>query len=214
VNPFAAYYSPARFDADPVGTYIVTPSVDGEPGAMREHYFAGIVNTSIHEAYPGHHLQLAIAGRHPSLTRVMVDAPEFVEGWAMYSEQMMREEGFETGPVARIGLTTDAVWRAARIVLDVRMHRGELTVEEATHFLVEHTRFEHPNALAEVRRYTSTPGYQLSYLLGKVMLLGLRDEERRRLGDRFSLRAFHDTLMRNGSIPVSFHRRALRGEGG
>ena len=214
VNPFAAYFSPARWDPAPVGTYIVTSSVDGDPGAMREHYFSAIVNTSIHEAYPGHHLQLAVAARHPSLTRAVIDAPEFVEGWAMYSELMMREEGFDAGPVARIGLTTDAIWRAARIVLDIRMHRGELTVDEATDFLIEHTRFERPNALAEVNRYTSTPGYQLSYLLGKVLILGLRDEERRRLGGRFSLRAFHDTLLRNGSIPVSFHRRILHGEGG
>jgi uncharacterized protein (DUF885 family) len=110
---------------------------------------------------------------------------------------------------------TDAIWRSCRIVLDIRMHRGELTPEEATDFLVEHTSFELPNARAEVRRYTYTPGYQLSYLLGKVLILGLREEERRRLGDRFSLKRFHDTLLTNGSLPVSFHRRLLRaGKGG
>ena len=65
-----------------------------------------------------------------------------------------------------------------------------------------------------MRRYTYTPGYQLSYLLGKVLILGLREEERRRLGDRFSLRDFHDTLLRNGSIPVSFHRRHLHAASG
>jgi uncharacterized protein (DUF885 family) len=213
VMPFAAYFSPARFDADKRGLYIVTPAVDNDPNAMREHYWAAISNTSIHEAYPGHHLQLAVASRHPSLTRMLTDAPEFTEGWGMYSEQLMREQGFDAGPAFRVGMYTDAVWRACRIILDVRMHRGELTPEEATDFLVEHTGFEVANAKAEVRRYTYTPGYQLSYLLGKVLILGLREDERRRRGDGFSLKAFHDTLMRNGSIPISFHRRLLRGEG-
>jgi uncharacterized protein (DUF885 family) len=213
VMPFAAYFSPARFDADKRGLYVVTPAVDNDPNAMREHYWAAISNTSIHEAYPGHHLQLAVASRHPSLTRMLTDAPEFTEGWGMYSEQLMREEGFDTGPAFRVALYTDAVWRACRIILDVRMHRGELTPEEATDFLVEHTGFEVANAKAEVRRYTYTPGYQLSYLLGKVLILGLREDERRRRGAGFSLKAFHDTLMRNGSIPISFHRRQLRGEG-
>jgi uncharacterized protein (DUF885 family) len=213
VLPFAAYFQPARWDPSPVGIYVVTPDVDGDPGAMREHYRASISNTSIHEAYPGHHLQLALAARHPSLTRAQVSAPEFEEGWGMYSEQMMREQGFDDGPAFRVALATDAIWRAARIVLDVRMHRGEVSIEEAADFLIQHTGFEQPNALAEARRYTYTPTYNLSYLLGKVLLLGLRDEEERRLGPAFSLRAFHDTLLNGGSLPISFHRRALRGEG-
>ncbi len=212
VMPFAAYFQPAPFDPRPVGIYVVTPSPDGDADAIREHYRAGISNTSIHEAYPGHHLQLAIAARHPSLTRRQVDAPEFDEGWGMYSEQMMREEGFDDGPAFRIALATDAIWRACRIILDVRMHRGELTIDQATDFLVGETGFERPHALAEVHRYTSTPTYPLSYLLGKVLILELREAERRRLGTRFSLRAFHDALLANGSIPVSFHRRALAGE--
>ena len=211
VMPFAAYFAPAPFDPDPIGTYVVTPSVDGDPAAIREHYRASISNTSLHEAYPGHHLQLVMAARNPSLTRLLTDAPEFVEGWGMYSEQMMREEGFDDGPAFRLALATDAIWRACRIILDVRMHRGELSVEEATDFLVQHTRFERPNALAEVTRYTSSPTYQLSYLLGKVLILGLRDDERHRLGDAFSLREFHDTLLANGSLPISFHRRLLAG---
>jgi len=209
VNPFAAYFAPPKFDPHPRGIYIVTPSVGNEAGAMREHNYGSISNTSIHEAYPGHHLQLTVANQHPSLTRLLTDAPEFVEGWGMYSEQLMREHGFDDAPHFRLTMHTDAIWRAARIVLDVRMHRGELSVDEAVDFLVEHTAFEQPNARAEVRRYTYTPSYQLSYLLGKILILGLRADERRRLGPAFSLRAFHDALLRNGSIPISFHRRLL-----
>jgi len=209
VVPFAAYFDPGAFDHDPKGIYIVTPSVGGDPNAMREHNFASISNTSVHEAYPGHHLQLDTARRNPSLTRLLADAPEFVEGWGMYSELLMREHGFDDDPRFRLIVHTDAIWRACRIILDIRMHRGEVTVEEATDFLVEHTRFERPNARAEVQWYTYRPTYPLSYLLGRTLLLELRADEQARLGDRFSLKAFHDTLLRNGSLPISFHRRLL-----
>ena len=210
VIPFAAYFSPPKFDPNPKGIYIVTPSVGNDPNAMREHNYSSISNTSIHEAYPGHHLQLSVANRHPSLTRILTDAPEFTEGWGMYSELMMREQGFDDAPNFRLAMATDAIWRACRIILDVRMHRGELSVEEATNFLVGHTSFERANAQAEVNRYTYTPTYQLSYLLGRVLLLQLRADEQRRLGERFELRAFHDSLLANGSVPISFHRRVLR----
>jgi uncharacterized protein (DUF885 family) len=209
VIPFAAYFEPAKFDAKPLGIYIVTPAVRDDPNAMREHNYASISNTSVHEAYPGHHLQLSVAMRHPSLVRLLTDAPEFVEGWGMYSEQMMREQGFDAGPEFLLAMHTDAIWRACRIVLDIRMHRGELTVDEATDLLVEHTAFERANAQAEVFRYTYTPTYQLSYLLGKVLLLQLRADEQQRLGDRFSLKGFHDALLDNGSLPISFQRRLL-----
>jgi uncharacterized protein (DUF885 family) len=212
VLPFAAYFEPAGFDRHPKGIYVVTPSVDGDPNAMREHNFASISNTSIHEAYPGHHLQMDTARRHPSLTRLLANAPEFVEGWGMYSELMMREQGFDAEPRFRVMMHTDAIWRACRIILDIRMHRGELTVEEATDFLVKHTNFERPNAYAEIQWYSYRPTYPLSYLLGRTLLLALRADEERRLGAGFSLKRFHDTLLQNGSLPISFHRRLLGGD--
>ena len=214
VIPFAAYFEPPKFDKSPSGIYIVTPSVSDNPTAMREHNFSSISNTSIHEAYPGHHLQLSVAGKHPSLTRLAVEAPEFVEGWGMYCEQMMREQGFDDAPNFRLNMHTDAIWRACRIILDVRMHRGEIGVDEAVRWMVEQTTFEEPNARAEIHRYTYTPTYQLSYLLGKVLLLQLRADEQRRLGADFRLRDFHDALLRAGTLPISFHRRLLEGTAG
>ena len=210
--PFAAYFAPPKFGSGSAkkGIYVVTPSVDGDPRAMREHNYASIYNTSIHEAYPGHHQQLAAANEHPSLVRLLVDAPEFVEGWAMYCEQMMREEGFDTAPEHRLMMHTDAIWRACRIILDIKLQRGQIGVEEATDFLVEQTSFERPQAAAEVQRYTYTPTYQLSYLLGRVLLLRLREDEKSRLGESFSLREFHDAMLRQGSLPISFQRRLLQ----
>ncbi len=212
--PLAAYFEPAVFDRPIRGVYIVTPSVDGDPGAMREHNWASIVNTSVHEAYPGHHHQFSAALTSPTPARLLTEAPEFHEGWGMYCEQMMLEAGFEDTPARRVIVATDAIWRACRIILDIGLHRGEIGVEEAVDFLVGHTRFERPVALAEVHRYTQTPGYNLSYLLGKVLLLRLRAAEQERLGPDFSLKHFHDALLYSGSLPVSFHRRLLAGEGG
>ena len=212
--PLAAYFDPAAFDRPIRGTYVVTPSVDDDPGAMREHNWSAIVNTSVHEAYPGHHLQLSAALATPTPARLMLEATEFIEGWGMYCEQMMLEQGFEDTPARRVTVATDAIWRAARIILDIRLHRGEMSVDEAVDFLVEHTGFERPVARAEVHRYTTDPGYNLSYLLGKVLLLRLRADEQARLGEGFSLKAFHDALLYSGSLPVSFHRRLLAGEGG
>ena len=88
---------------------------------------------------------------------------------------------------------------------------GCTAAEEAVDFLVEQTNFERPNAAAEVSWYTYRPTYPLSYLLGRTLLLGLRADEQRRLGNAFSLKAFHDTLLRNGSLPISFHRRLMTG---
>jgi uncharacterized protein (DUF885 family) len=212
--PLAAYFEPAAFDRPIRGVYVVTPSVDDDPGAMREHNWSSIVNTSVHEAYPGHHLQLSAALSSPSPARLLVEAPEFVEGWGMYCEQLMLEAGFEVSPQRRVIVATDAIWRAARIILDIKLHRGEMTLAAAIDFLVAHTGFEPAVARAEVYRYTQTPGYALSYLLGKVLLLRLRADEQARLGDAFSLRAFHDALIYSGSLPVSFQRRLLAGEGG
>lgn len=212
--PLAAYFEPAAFDRPLRGTYVVTPSVGDDPGAMREHNWSSIVNTSVHEAYPGHHLQLSAALATPSAARLMTEATEFIEGWGMYCEQMMLEQGFEDSPARRVIVATDAIWRAARIILDIRLHRDELSVDEAADFLHEHTGFQPSVARAEVERYTTDPTYNLSYLLGKVLLLRLRADEQARLGADFSLRRFHDALLYSGSLPVSYHRRLLAGEGG
>jgi uncharacterized protein (DUF885 family) len=206
VIPFAAYYEPARFDADPVGIYIVTPP--GSPEMWREHNYASISNTSVHEAYPGHHLQLAAANANPSLVRALSQsAAEFDEGWAFYCERMMKDAGFDDTPINRYILHTDAIWRSVRIILDIRLHRGEIGLEDAIDFMVDRTGFERHAALTEVRRYTSTPTYQLSYLYGRHMIEGLRDRVRARMGPSFNLKFFHDTLIYGGTMPVSFAAR-------
>jgi uncharacterized protein (DUF885 family) len=203
--PFAAYYEPARFDPSPVGTYIVTPP--SSPEMMREHNRSSISNTSVHEAYPGHHLQLSAAITNPSLVRLFSGAPEFAEGWAFYCERMMKEAGFDDTPKGWYIVHTDAIWRATRIILDVSLHRGLIGFEDAVERLVAETGFERPAALAEVKRYTSTPTYQLSYLFGRHMIEKLKSEVQAREGRDFSAKRFHDTLIYGGTMPVSYARR-------
>jgi uncharacterized protein (DUF885 family) len=207
--PFAAYYDPPRFDPRPTGTYIVTPPAT--PEMMREHSYASISNTSVHEAYPGHHLQLASARTNPSLVRVISTAAEFTEGWAFYCERTMKEQGFDDTPKHRYIQHTDAIWRATRIVLDVKLHRGEIGFEDAIEFLIGQTGFERPAALAEVKRYTATPSYPLSYLFGRHLIDRLKADVQRDQGSAFSLKAFHDTLIYGGTMPVSYARRLFPG---
>jgi uncharacterized protein (DUF885 family) len=209
--PFAAYYEPAKFDAVPVGTYIVTPP--STPDMMREHNRASISNTSVHEAYPGHHLQLSAAITNPSLVRLFSGAPEFAEGWAFYCERMMKEAGFDDTPTGWYIVHTDAIWRATRIILDVQLHRGLVGFDDAVDRLVAETGFERPAALAEVKRYTSTPTYQLSYLFGRHMIEKLKAEVEAREGASFSRKRFHDTLIYGGTMPVSYARRLFEANG-
>jgi len=209
--PFAAYYDPAKFDPIPVGVYIVTPP--SSPDMMREHNRASINNTSVHEAYPGHHLQLSAAITNPSLVRLFSGAPEFAEGWAFYCERMMKEHGFDDTPKGWYIVHTDAIWRAVRIILDVSLHRGLIGFDEAVDRLIAETGFERPAALAEVKRYTSTPTYQLSYLFGRHMIEKLKADVQARAGARFELRRFHDTLIYGGTMPVSYARRLFETNG-
>ena len=202
VIPFAAYEPPARFDARQLGIYIVTPQADGDLG---EHNRAAVLNTSVHEAYPGHHLQFACANRHPSLARLLSadHAVELVEGWAHYCEQLMYEQGFSAGPEVRFVQLNDLIWRACRIVIDVELSSGRMTFDQAVDMLVGEAAMTRAGAVAEVKRYTFTPGYQLSYLYGKHLILQLRERRRRAEGRRFELRRFHDQLLYAGAVPAA-----------
>lgn len=201
VIPFAAYEPPARFDQRQLGIYIVTPR-DGDLG---EHNRAAVRNTSVHEGYPGHHLQFACANQHPSLARLLSAdcAHELVEGWAHYCEQLMYEEGFTTGPEVRFVQLNDLLWRASRIVIDVELSCGRMTFAEAVAMLMERAALTREGAEAEVRRYTYTPAYQLSYLYGKHLLVELRERRRRVEGGEFDLRRFHDRLLYAGALPAA-----------
>ncbi len=211
ILPFAAYFPPARYDKVQEGVYIVTPPTNGEE-LLKEHNYASIRNTAVHEGYPGHHLQLSSANLNPSIVRQLssgVAAAEMVEGWAHYCEDMMQEMGFSTSPDVRFVQLQDLIWRACRIIIDVDLHCGRMTFDEAVEMLVREAGMEEASAVAEVKRYTQYPTYQLSYLIGKHLIKELRDEVEKRMGDGFSLGFFHDTILYAGSIPFFLLRRAV-----
>ncbi|MFQ5909324.1 MAG: DUF885 domain-containing protein [Thermoplasmata archaeon] len=205
IIPHAAYSSPGKFERDQQGVYWVTP-VEEKTEMLKEHNYAVIGNTSIHEAYPGHHLQLVCSNSNPSIIRTLVGANETVEGWAHYCEEMMKEHGYEDGPEARFMQSVDLIWRAARIIVDIDLSSGKMSFDEAVKFLMDQVGKEEQFALAEVKRYTQNQGYQLCYLLGKHLIMELRDEIKERMGTDYSEKLFHDTILYTGSIPVKFLR--------
>ncbi len=205
--PFAAYNAPGRFDKVQEGLYMVTPYED-KPEMLRENSYAGTRNTAVHEGYPGHHLQLSCANLNPSLARLLsFGAVESVEGWAHYCEEMMKEQGFGGDPATRFAQMLDQLWRAARIVIDVDLHCGRMTFDEAVDYLVAECGFERPGAVGEVKRYSYTPAYPLSYLTGKHLILQLRKDVKKGLGRAYSDKFFHDTYLYAGSIPVTYMRQ-------
>ena len=205
--PFALYMPPAKFDPVKTGIYMVTPPETKE--MLREHNFPAIENKTIHEGYPGHHLQMTCATLNPSLVRCLVDAPEFIEGWAFYCEELVKDLGFHDDPVHRLIMVNDLIWRAARIIVDVKLQRKEMTFGEALEFLIRHTGMERDAAISEVRWYTMRPSYPLSYLLGKHLILELKEELAKKLGKKFDLKKFHDTMLYAGSLPFKYMKELV-----
>ncbi|HVO30011.1 MAG TPA: DUF885 domain-containing protein [bacterium] len=216
LTPFAAIFPAAKFSRVQRGLYIVTRPQSAE--GLAEAHLYDLRNVVTHEGYPGHHLQLATANRRTSVLR-SVDlggfpawggatfAIDVVEGWAHYCEQMMKEHGWCDTDKDRLVLVNDALWRAARIVLDVRLHAGRISFDDAVAFLRSTTGMSKEGATAEVNRYTGSPTYQLSYLTGKHLLLELRAEMKRAGQDE---RAFHRFVLESGNLPVAWIARSWR----
>lgn len=205
VLPFAALMMPAKFDKPQIGIYLVTRPKDVANLGKHLNY-PSIRNTAVHEAFPGHFLQGAISNRG-SVVRLLADGAETVEGWAHYCEELMREKGFITDLETRLIQVNDMIWRAVRIIVDVKLSRGEMTFDEAVEMLIKEAGMTREAAVAEVNRYTQTPGYPLSYLLGKHLILRLKEEVKQKMGDKFDEKFFHDTLLANGYLPVSMLRK-------
>src|SRR5262245_12190442 len=213
-TPYAAYLPPAPFDEDQAGLFYVTP-VDNtrrkeeQAQQLEGHCYAGLPLTTVHEAYPGHHVQLCHANRSATRLRQLADSHVFAEGWALYCEELMYEQGYYLDAVTRIFQLKDLLFRACRVVIDVGLHTGRMTFMQAVDYLVEQALVERFNALIEVKRYTMTPTQPMSYLVGKLQILGLRDEAQSKLGPRFDLANFHRQLLGIGTLPLGLVREEL-----
>lgn len=201
--PFAAYDPPGAFAAARTGWFYVSVP---EEARLREHSAHELALTALHEGYPGHHLQFLVAQAQPSAVRRVVWTPLTVEGWALYCEQMMGEEGFFAGPEEAFFQRLHLLWRAVRVVLDVKLQTEGMTVAQAVRELMERLDLARESAEAEVRRYCASPGGPLCYAVGRRELLRLRDDFKARAGASFSLRRFHDEVLAYGGLPVSLMR--------
>jgi uncharacterized protein (DUF885 family) len=202
--PFAALFVPSRFDTPMIGVYILTRPKD--LANLGNHFnYATLRNVAVHEAFPGHFLQGTISNRS-SLVHLFAQGMETVEGWAHYCEEMMMEHGFMTGVESKLIQVNDAIWRAVRIIVDVKLSRGEMTFDDAVNMLVTEVGMSQEGATAEVRWYTQSPGYPLSYLMGKHLILQLRDDIKQKMGSTYSETVFHDTITANGNLPIALLR--------
>jgi hypothetical protein len=206
VMGFAAYLPAGPFDAWQQGYFWVTPPPD-EAG-LRDHAHAIIPAVAAHEGYPGHHLQMTSVNRIPSLTRRAIRSTVMIEGWGLYTEQLMHDVGYYDD-AARLAQLAMRLLRALRIVLDMELQSGELSYEAAVARAVSVGRLEESTARSEVARYTMTPTQPFSYLVGCLELERLRAASQARLGDAFRLRRFHDRVLSYGHMPPTLVARAI-----
>src|SRR5229473_3173259 len=202
-----AFYQPAAGDGSrPAVYYVNTLRPETRPLYNEE-------ALCFHETVPGHHLQIALAQELRDLPdfRRYTGETAFVEGWALYTERMSDQDlHLYSGSPARFGMLGYQAWRASRLVVDTGMHALKWDRERALSYLREHTTLSPDEAANEIDRYAIHPAQALAYMVGQLELFRLRDEARKRMGDRFDLRAFHDAVLAHGAVPLSSLERVLR----
>ncbi|WP_134058707.1 MULTISPECIES: DUF885 family protein [Rheinheimera] len=167
---------------------------------------------TLHEAVPGHHLQIALAREQKALPdyRRSFYTSAFGEGWGLYAEYLGLEMGFYQDPYSNFGRLTYEMWRAARLVVDTGMHSMGWSRQQAIDFLASNTALSMHNVTTEIDRYISWPAQALSYKLGEITIKRLRAEAEQALGERFNIREFHDVVLSNGSLPLAVLEQQVR----
>lgn len=194
-----AYYEPGSLETGAAGIYrINTTELDQRP-------LWELPALGVHEAVPGHHLQIALQQEldiHP-LRANGTFFTAFVEGWGLYSERLGIEMGLYDTPAKQMGRLSYEMWRASRLVVDTGLHSKGWSKQRAVDFMLDNTALSPANIDAEVNRYMTWPGQALAYKVGELKIRELRNRAEKALGAQFDLRAFHDTVLENGSIPLS-----------
>ena len=193
-----AYYMPPAGDGSRAGFHYVNTSL------LETRPLYQLEALSLHEAVPGHHLQIALMQE--------LDLPEFrkyggqtvfVEGWGLYAERLGLEVGFYQTPHTNFGRLSYEMWRACRLVVDTGLHSKGWTRQQAIDYMAEHSGLSMNNITSEVDRYISWPGQALAYKIGELKIRELRARSEAQLGDAFDVRAFHDKVLENGALPLS-----------
>ncbi len=203
---------PEHSQAHQTIAYYVQPALDGSrPGRYyinlyqpetRPRYEAECL--AFHESIPGHHLQIAIAQELDGIPAFQrnLGSTAFIEGWGLYTERLSAEMGLYSGDLDRFGVLSYDAWRAGRLVVDTGMHALGWTRQQAIDYLHDHSALGDNNIENEIDRYIATPAQALAYKVGQLELLRLREDARRRLGDRFDIRAYHDTVLGHGAVSM------------
>ena len=195
----AAYYQPPSGDGRIAGFYFInTYNLKSRPLYQLE-------ALSLHEAVPGHHLQLALQQELENMPafRKYNGFTAFIEGWALYSERLGLETGFYQDPYSDFGRLSYEMWRACRLVVDTGIHYLGWTREQAIEFMSENTALSRHNIVAEVDRYISWPGQALAYKMGELKIRELRTLAEKELGSEFDIRDFHDVVLGSGAVPLT-----------
>jgi uncharacterized protein (DUF885 family) len=217
---FASMWTPGPFEPKPTRAYYYLTDAlpswtpDRQEEYLRDFNYPALLSISIHEVYPGHFLHYQRLRQVESKVRksIMFAPASFVEGWAHYCEHMMVEAGCGgREPSVRVGQLAEALIRLVRVVVGIRLHAEDLSVEQGMRFFRDEAFMEEASARREAERGTFDPSYVV-YSLGKLMLLKLRQDWKQAQGSRYSLRDFHDTLLGLGTAPFWVHRRQMLGE--
>lgn len=195
------------------GAFYENPTLDGKrPGryyvnlySMKDNPKYQLEALTAHEAIPGHHMQIAIA-------QELKDIPQFrknggntayIEGWALYSEKLNKELGFYQDPYSDFGRLSMEIFRAARLVVDVGIHSKKWTKQQAIDYFMQNTANAEGDIRHEIERYFLWPGQATGYKIGMNKIMELREKSKKKLGDKFDIRRFHDVVLKNGSVPLN-----------
>jgi uncharacterized protein (DUF885 family) len=224
---FASMDTPGPFEAHATEAYfnVTLPEKSMTPaqveGYMHSFNIGTVISTAVHEAYPGHYVQFLWLPQAPSKVRKLLGANTNVEGWAHYTEQMMLDNGYgQPGSGAkdereakflRLGQLQDALLRNARFIVGIEMHTGKMSIEQAEDFFQKEGYQSKETAVVETKRGAGDPTY-LYYTLGKLQIMKLRDEVKKKEGAAFSLEKFHDDFLKQGFPPIKIVREAMLGD--